>query len=91
VVARVILILFLISVGVLEVILRHEDRGKQQAPARDREAGMPATSTDSTSLEALAHAVQNAIALPPAVLDPEDTAQKEMTTTEYNREDARSN
>jgi hypothetical protein len=58
VVAQVILILFLISVGSMEVILRHYDRGKEQAFARDRQSGEPATSSpDSSSLQALARAV----------------------------------
>jgi len=89
--AQVILILFLISVAVMEVILRHDDRGKQQAPAREREPGEPATSSaDSSSLQALARAVQDESPLPPGALEPEDTARKEMSTREYNREDARS-
>jgi len=91
VVAQVILILFLISVGSMEVILRHYDRGKEQAFARDRQSGEPATSSpDSSSLQALARAVQDETRLPPAALEPEDTARKEMSTREYNRKDARS-
>ena len=83
-----ILILFLISVGVLEVILRHDDRGKQQAAARDRESGKSAISSDDAtgSLQSLARAVQHEI--PPPAIEP--PARKENSTREYNRKDARS-
>lgn len=90
-VAQVILILFLISVGVMEVILRHDDRGKQQAPARSRASRGPATSSaDSSSLLALARAVEDETPLPPAALEPEDAVREEKSTREYNRKDARS-
>jgi hypothetical protein len=87
-VAQVILILFLISVGVLEVILRHDDRGKQQASARDREPGKSSTSSPDSngSLQSLARAVQHET--PPPMI--EAPTRKEESAREYNREDARS-
>ena len=45
VVPRVILILFLISVAVLEVILRHEDRGEQGDSTHGRESAESSTSS----------------------------------------------
>jgi hypothetical protein len=89
---QVIFVLFLISVVVLEVILRHEDRGKREAPARDGEAAEQAassmhTGTEAGSLLALADAVQGETPLSPKL---EETARKEESTREYNRGDARS-
>ena len=88
-VAQVILIVFLISVGVMEVILRHDDRGKLPAP--DRNPGQEKSGTSSAdvgSLQALAHAVQKET--PVLSASREATAGKEDGTREYNREDARS-
>jgi hypothetical protein len=93
VVPSVILILFLISVAVLEVILRHEDRGEQGDSTHGRESAKSSKSSldSSGSLKSLARAVQHETA-PPAIESPartEDTT-KEDNTREYNREDARS-
>jgi hypothetical protein len=95
------LVLFLISVVVMEAILRHAGR-KQGKSARGAEAEQPATvSADASGLRALARAVQNETQIPPAAFQDSaqrdrgvafqaDAARIDQSNREYNRGDVRS-